>query len=127
MTTIQKSSQVNLFRFLIGVAAAFGLALGLFYLLLRPQPSDFSFMVELMTATTFISLVAAYTAYRMGWINRTPRLGWSLMGGYALSGLLVFLNVWSIARMMFASQHDLMLATVLLVFATGIAMSLGFF
>ena len=29
--------------------------------------------------------------------------------------------------MMFASQHDLLLATVLLIFATGIAMSLGFF
>ena len=49
------------------------------------------------------------------------------MGGYALSGLLTFFNVWVTARLMFASQHDLLLATVLLVFATGIAMSLGFF
>jgi signal transduction histidine kinase len=35
--------------------------------------------------------------------------------------------VWVIAWQMFASQHDFMLATVLLVFSTGIAMSLGFF
>lgn len=49
------------------------------------------------------------------------------MGGYALAGLLVFLNVWVTARMMFASEHDLLLATILLIFATGIALAVGFF
>ena len=127
MIRTQNSTQVNLLRFLGGVALVYGLALGLFYLLLRPPLSDFSFMMGLMAATALISVIAAYTAYRLGWISRTPHLRWTLMGGYALSGALVFLNVWSIARLMFASQHDLMLATVLLVFATGIAMSLGFF
>ncbi len=127
MIVIRKAPAVNLWRFLLGVALAFGLALGLFLLLLRPPLSDFSFMLELMTATVLVSLVAAYTSYRMGWISRTPNIRWTLMGGYALSGLLIFLNVWVIAWQMFASQHDFMLATVLLVFSTGIAMSLGFF
>jgi signal transduction histidine kinase len=40
---------------------------------------------------------------------------------------LVFLNVWLIAQLMFASNHDLTLATILLVFATGIAAAVGFF
>ncbi len=31
----------------------------------------------------------------------------------------MFNKVWVIARMMFARQHDLLLATVLLVFASG--------
>ncbi len=44
-----------------------------------------------------------------------------------LSSLLTFLNVWLTARLMFASQHDLLLATVLLIFAGGIAMALGYF
>ncbi len=127
MIVIRKAPAVNLWRFFLGVALAFGLALGLFILLLRPALSDFSFMLELMTATVLVSLAAAYTAYRMGWISRTPNIRWTLMGGYALSGLLIFLNVWVIAWQMFASQHDFMLATVLLVFSTGIAMSLGFF
>ena len=127
LTNIQKPPSVNLLRFVLGVVLAFGLALGLFYLLLRPPLSDFSFMVELMSGTVLVYLAAAYIAYRLGWISRMPILHWTLMGGYALSGLLVFLNVWVIAWQMFASEHDFMLATVLLVFSTGIAMSLGFF
>jgi signal transduction histidine kinase len=127
LTHIQKPHSFNLLRFFLGVALAFGLALGLFYLLLSPAISDFAFMVELMSATVLVSLAATYAAYRLGWISRMPNLRWTLMAGYALSGLLVFLNVWVIAWQMFASQHDFMLATVLLVFSTGIAMSLGFF
>jgi signal transduction histidine kinase len=41
--------------------------------------------------------------------------------------VLTFLNVGYSARRMFASEHDLLLAGVLLVFAGGIAMSLGYF
>ena len=127
MTIIQKAPTINLLHFFLGVALAFGLALGLFILLLRPPLSDFSFMLQLMTGTALVSVAAAYAAYRAGWISRTPNLRWTLMGGYALAGLLIFLNIGVIAWQMFASQHDLMLAAVLLVFSTGIAMSLGFF
>jgi signal transduction histidine kinase len=49
------------------------------------------------------------------------------MGIYAISSILTFFNVWFSAQMMFASQHDLLLAVVLLVFAGGMAMALGFF
>ena len=57
----------------------------------------------------------------------SPTLRWSLLGVYALSSLLTFFNVWFSAQMMFASQHDLLLAIVLLVFAGGMAMALGYF
>ena len=89
--------------------------------------SDFSAMMELMLLTTLLSLVVAFAAYRLGWFTRSPRLQWSLLAVYLLAGVLVFLNVWIIARMMFASSHDLMLATILLVFATGIAAAVGVF
>ena len=113
-------------RFIFSVLLPFSVALGLFYFLMNPPVSELKFMINLMLLTTLISIVMAYLAYRMGWINRFPHIRWTLLSGYALSGLLIFLNVWVIARMMFASQHDLLLATVLLVFATGIAMSAGF-
>jgi signal transduction histidine kinase len=60
-------------------------------------------------------------------MDRSPTIRWTLLGGYALSSLLTFVNVWLTARLMFASQHDLLLATVLLVFAGGMAMALGYF
>jgi signal transduction histidine kinase len=66
-------------------------------------------------------------AYRLGWINFSPTLRWTLLGGYALASALTFFNVWFSAQMMFASEHDLLLAIVLLVFAGGMAMVLGYF
>ncbi|HVN53570.1 MAG TPA: ATP-binding protein [Anaerolineaceae bacterium] len=127
MDTTQKTPRVSLGRFLGGVVLAFAVGLGLFYWLMSPPMEALAFMVELMAITSILSVAAAYVAYRSGWINRTPSLRLSLMGGYALVGLVMFINIGSIAWLMFASQHDLLLATVLLVFATGIAMSLGFF
>ena len=44
-----------------------------------------------------------------------------------LSSLLTFFNVWFSAQMMFVSEHDLLLAIVLLIFASGMAMVLGYF
>lgn len=114
-------------RFMRGPLLALVAGLGLFTLLMRPSLDDFSAMVGLMSLTALISVFLAYGAYRLGWIHRSPRLQWTLTAAYAGSGLLIFLNVWIIARLMFASWHDLLLATVLLAFATGIAMSLGYF
>jgi hypothetical protein len=94
---------------------------------MRPPMGDLSAMATFLMITAVISTAAGYGAYRLGWINRSPRLIWTLVGGYALSSVLTFLNVWVTARLMFASQHDLMLATVLLLFAGGIAVSLGYF
>jgi len=49
------------------------------------------------------------------------------MGIYIMASGLDFFNVWVTARLMFASQHNLLLATVLLIFAGGIAVVLGYF
>ncbi len=114
-------------RFLRGPLLALVVGLALFYLVMQPPLKDLGLMVQYMTLTSLLSVFLSYGAYRLGWIRRSPRIQWTLMIGYAISGLLVFLNVWIVARLMFASEHDLLLATVLLAFATGIAMSLGFF
>lgn len=114
-------------RFAASVLLPFLVALGLFYLLFMPPVSDFGLMFLLMGGTTLASFLAAYGAYRLGWIYRSPRFRITLLAAYALPGLLVFLNVYVTAKMMFASQHDLLLAIVLLVFASGIAMAVGFF
>ena len=115
------------FRFLIGILFVFAISLGIFYLVMRPPAGDLGLMVNFLAITAAISGLAGYAAYRMGWMQRFPTLRLTLMGGYALSTLLTFFNVWMTARLMFASQHDLQLATILLFFAGGIAMLLGYF
>ena len=68
-----------------------------------------------------------FLVYRLGWLHYSPRLSWTLLGGYGFASLLTFLNVFVTARLMFASNHDLRLAAVLLIFAGGIATALGYF
>jgi signal transduction histidine kinase len=115
-------------RFILGVALIVAFSLGVFYLLMQPPLKDLGLMAGFLAITAVISIAASYGAYRLGWMYHSPNIRWTLLGGYLLSSLLTFLNVWLTARLMFISQqHDLQLATVLLLFAGGIAMALGYF
>ena len=120
------SSRLTL-RFVAGVLITLALALAFFYWLMRPSMFEMQAMALFLAITAGISVLAGYIAYRSGLLQRSPRIAWTLMGGYILASLLTFINVWMTARLMFASPHDLQLATVLLVFAGGIALSLGYF
>jgi signal transduction histidine kinase len=114
-------------RFVAGVVLALGLAMLVFVWVMRPPSGELQAMALFLSITALISVLAGYGAYRLGWLSRSPRLSWTLLAGYGLATVLTFLNVGYSARRMFASEHDLLLAGVLLVFAGGIAMSLGFF
>ncbi|MGD8398661.1 MAG: HAMP domain-containing sensor histidine kinase [Anaerolineae bacterium] len=114
-------------RFLGAVALTLALALSFFFLLMRPPADDLGLMALFLTFTALFSVLVGYGAYRLGWMHRAPRILWVLLSGYILAGALTFVNVWVTARLMFASQHDLLLATVLLLFAGGIATSVGYF
>jgi signal transduction histidine kinase len=114
-------------RYLLGIGLILALSLSIFYLTMQPPLSDLGLMARYLSITAGISGLAGYAAYRLGWMHRSPTIRWTLLGGYALSSGLTFLNVWMTAQLMFASQHDLLLATVLLVFAGGMAMALGYF
>ena len=114
-------------RFALGLLAVLALSLVAFYLIMHPPMSDLGLMALFLGTTAAVSGLAGYVAYRLGWMERTPSLRLALLGGYALASLLTFFNVWFAARQMFASPHDLQLGTILLVFAAGIAMLLGYF
>jgi signal transduction histidine kinase len=115
------------FQYLAGAILVVLLSVVIFNLLMSPPINDLMLMVQFLSITAVISVLVGYLAYRVGWINRSPTIRWTILGGYALASGLTFLNVWVTARLMFASTHDLRLATVLLLFAGGIAMALGFF
>jgi len=114
-------------RFIGGVLLTIALAMAIFFLIMQPPRQDLVLMALFLAITATVSVAVGYGAYRLGWINHSPRISWVLVGGYALASLLTFLNVWVTAALMFTSQHDLLLATVLLLFAAGIAMSVGYF
>jgi signal transduction histidine kinase len=113
--------------FASGIAIVLLVSLGVFYWLMRPPMSDLEHMAQFLSITAVISIIVGYGAYRLSWLERAPSLRWILLGTYVLASLLTFLNVWLTARLMFVSEHDLLLATVLLLFAGGIAVALGNF
>jgi len=126
-SAIEKSPVSLPLRFLLGVALAVLMGLALFFAVMNPPLGEMRAMGWFLSVTALISVIAGYALYRLGWIDRAPRLSWMLAGSYALASALTFLNVYVTARLMFASEHDLQLATVLLVFAGVIAMALGYF
>src|SRR5512139_4084380 len=114
-------------RLVIGILLIVAISLGIFFLVMLPPMKELGLMALYLGITALVSALAGYIAYRLGWINFSPTLRWTLLGGYALASVLTFFNVWFSAQMMFASQHDLLLAIVLLVFAGGMAMVMGYF
>jgi len=114
-------------RFAVGVLLIVAISLGIFFLVMVPPMNELGLMALYLGITALVSALAGYAAYRFGWINYSPTLRWTLLSGYALASILTFFNVWFSAQMMFASDHDLLLAIVLLVFAGGMAMVLGYF
>jgi signal transduction histidine kinase len=110
----------------LGLLLILAVSLTVFTLLMSPPLAELELMALFLSITAAVSTLAAYVAYRLGWLSAWPTLRWTLLAGYALSSLLTFFNVWFSARMMFASQHDLALSIVLLIFAGGIAMVLGY-
>jgi signal transduction histidine kinase len=114
-------------RYALGVFLILALSLGVFYLVMNPPASELGLMAFFLLITALVSSLAGYGAYRLGWMALTPSLRLTLVGIYAISSVLTFFNVWFSARLMFASQHDLLLASVLLIFAGGMATALGYF
>jgi len=114
-------------RLLAGVSVVLAATLAIFWASMAPPLADFQAMTLFLAATASLSVLAAFVAYQLDWIRWSPRLSWTLTASYLLSSILTFVNVWWTARLMFINQHDLTLATILLVFAASIAVALGYF
>ncbi|MEZ4614132.1 MAG: hypothetical protein R2867_01270 [Caldilineaceae bacterium] len=114
-------------RFLAGIVFTFALTLLIFVLAMQPVLAEFGEMTLLLGITAGISLLAGLVAYYFGWFQRSRRLAWTLLGGYLLSSVLTLINVMVTTWRMFIEPHDRSLATILLIFATCIAMALGYF
>ena len=114
-------------RLAFGILLIVAISLAFFNMLMSPPSNELGLMALFLAITAFASALVGFAAYRLGWVNLSPTLRRTLLGGYALASILTFFNVWFSAQLMFASPHDLRLAIVLLVFAGGIAMILGYF
>jgi signal transduction histidine kinase len=115
------------FIFILGVILALIVALLVTVPALRPGFEDMKELLWLLSVTAVASVGVGYLSSRLGWWSWSRSVRLTLMIGYLMALGLVFLNVLVTARLMFASNHDLRLASILLLFAAGISLSFGYF
>jgi signal transduction histidine kinase len=123
----RKQRKARTLRMVLGGGLVLILSLAGFYLAMRPSTAEFRLMALFLGITSTVTILAGFGAYRLGWMSQSPSIVFALMATYVLSSFLTLLNVWLTARLMFASQHDLVLGTILLLFAGGMAIALGWF
>ncbi len=113
--------------FLSGLVIVLILSLITFYLVMNPPMGELNLMALFLGITTGISALIGLFSFRLGLFRKFPSIKVSLLINYVVASFLIILNVWVTARLMFASNHDLKLAAILLAFATSIAIVFGFF
>ena len=113
--------------FVIGIVAALALTVALVFAVMRPPLNDMLQLAVSFAITGAASGVLGYISHRLGWWRRSRSLTQTLTIGYGIAAALTLLNVWLTARLMFINEHDLTLAGLLLLFATGICLSFGYF
>ncbi len=113
--------------FIIGIAAAFALTVALVFAVMRPPLNDLAQLAVSFAISGTASALIGYLAHRLGWWRHLHSLSHTLTLGYVFAAGLTLLNVWLTARLMFISEHDLTLAGLLLLFASGICISFGYF
>lgn len=117
-------SRLNVFPVLalIGtVLLAYVAAMLVFVPLLNPPSQDVQLLFFIMSGSGGITVGGVYFLYKRRLLQRFASLRYSLIAIILLTVLLVLINVFVTAKMMFISQHDLVLTTALLVFAGLIA------
>jgi signal transduction histidine kinase len=117
----------TLFVLVSSVLIAFAVALLVIVLALSPPLQDIRDLFFLMGGTGLVTVLAAYALYRTGVLQHFASLRWTVLATIILTVVLVFVNVWLVAQLMFISYHDLALTAGLLVFSGLIAVTTVFF
>lgn len=109
----------------ITVATALGVILAAS--VLRAPSADLIALAVYLGLTGGATTLISYLAYRFRVIGRFGSVRWALLAAVGLTVILIFMNIWVTARLMFTSEHDLGLTSLLLLFAGICAVSFGYF
>ncbi len=88
---------------------------------------DLTTLLTWMAVIAVVTIGLAYLAYRLRLVRWFGSLRWALLGVMVLTVVLIFLNVWVTAHLMFIKESDLAAIATLLVFAGVVALVFGYF
>lgn len=101
----------------VGMLMALLLSLSIVIINLNPPADDIKLLFLFMFGSGSFSVVAVYVLYRIGLLERFTSLRWALLVSIVLLVVLIVLNVWLTAQLMYISEHDFILTIALLIFA----------
>jgi signal transduction histidine kinase len=110
---------------LLGAFTPLLLFVVLVLLIMRPPWSDLRLLALSSGLTALVSAFIGYVTHRAGLWRKLGSLSRTITIGYILAAALMLLNVWVTAGLMFINKHDLALAGLLLIFASGISIAFG--
>lgn len=113
--------------FLGSILLALTITLGLTVLIMQPPAQDVLELALIFGATGLGASLLGFGSHRLGWWRRASSLTQSLTVGHMLAALVGLVIVLLAARLMFINKHDLTLAAMLLLFASSVAVSFGYF
>lgn len=94
---------------------------------INPALRDLTLLIVFMAGTGITTVSMSYLLYRRGLARWLRSLRWALLFTVIVTVLVMFINVWVTAKLMFINYHDLALTTALLLFAGLTAIAFGFF
>jgi hypothetical protein len=112
---------------LLGMSVALVLAMTIIVQALHPPTEDVWLLTVFMAGSGTLTVLLAFLLYRRGLARWFPSLSWALLTTVILTIVLVLINVWVTAQLMFISKHDLTLNMALLLFAGLTAFFFGLF
>jgi signal transduction histidine kinase len=113
--------------FVAGLAIAVMGVLALVAFIFQPEGKDVPLFVVLVSTPLVIAICGAAIAQRWLLWRRVSRLAVALFIVYAIGAGLILFTMFITARLMFLSAHDATLATVIVIYATGITLVFGYF
>lgn len=113
--------------FVLFIVAALTGAIFIVVITLSPSNSDLLLLLLFMSGTGIVTVSLSYHLYRRGFARWMRSLRWALLITVVFTVILMFINVWVTAKLMFISYHDLALTTALLLFAGLTSIAFGFF
>jgi signal transduction histidine kinase len=112
--------------FVAGVSLVLVLALSFYNLTFQPRTYDRWLITLGMGSMALLTLLAGFGAYGLSWIQRVPKLGSTVLVGYTLAALFVCLTIGWLAGALFVDSYDRTVLFILLLFAVGLALVLGY-
>lgn len=112
---------------LSGMSIALVLAVIIVQLKLDPPAGDIRLLAFYMAGSGLLTVLLAFFVYRQGQLRWFSRLYWSLLTTVMITIVLILVNVWVTAQLMFINDHDFVLTLALLLFAGLTALIFGLF